>query len=203
MNVTHFWRSAALLEFLLIILVLLFIAFSFFGKCSNNLQADENSAILVNKGFTKIVKDRIHSEKKLFERNVQDFLIIEKGDTIESQVRYICEYLYPDVSAELVLGIIYAESRFTPDIVDSSGSYYGLMQIGPRWHQDRMGRLGVEDLLDPYSNILVGVDYLDELQKTLEDPSVESILQAYRGVRDTSYFSTVLSFAYDLSREVH
>ena len=37
------------------------------------------------------------------------------------------------------------------------------MQISRKWHTGRMEKLGVSDLNDPYSNILVGTDYLAEL----------------------------------------
>ena len=37
------------------------------------------------------------------------------------------------------------------------------MQIQKRYHTARMQRLGCTNLLDPYQNISVGVDYLAEL----------------------------------------
>ena len=39
---------------------------------------------------------------------------------------------------------------------------FGLMQIQPKWHEDRMRRLGVTDLLDPEQNVRVGADLLSE-----------------------------------------
>ena len=43
------------------------------------------------------------------------------------------------------------------------------MQIDPRFHQERMDRLGVTKLTDPKENILVGVDYLAELFREYKD----------------------------------
>lgn len=63
------------------------------------------------------------------------------------------------VEPELIQSIIWHESRYNPDNINSIGCM-GLMQICTVWHQDRIERLGVTDLLDPYSNILVGVDML-------------------------------------------
>ena len=40
------------------------------------------------------------------------------------------------------------------------------MQIIPRWSYDRMARLGVTDIYDPASNILVGIDILAEYYHT-------------------------------------
>lgn len=45
----------------------------------------------------------------------------------------------------------------------TSGIAYGYMQVVPEWHQERMKKLGVEDLKQPYGCIRVGLDYLAEL----------------------------------------
>lgn len=63
---------------------------------------------------------------------------------------------------ELALSVIWKETRFKNSMGDG-GASYGYMQVQPRWHKDRMERLGVTDLTDPYSNFLVGCDFLAEL----------------------------------------
>ena len=68
-----------------------------------------------------------------------------------------------DVPVPLVLAVIARESDFDAGLVDDYGQSYGLMQVQPQWHRERMERLGVIDLLDPSQNILVGIDYLAEL----------------------------------------
>ena len=60
------------------------------------------------------------------------------------------------------MAMIERESGGDADAVNSGGDT-GLLQVNGRWHHDRMGRLGVTDLHDPYSNILVAADYLAEL----------------------------------------
>ena len=67
------------------------------------------------------------------------------------------------VSVPLVLAIIARESDFDAKLVDDNGQSFGLMQIQPQWHRERMKRLGVVDLLDPAQNVQVGIDYLSEL----------------------------------------
>ena len=91
----------------------------------------------------------------------------------------ICEDY--DVAPELIVSMIYHESRFHVDSVatSDSGCAYGLMQIMPRWHQARMERLGCSDLLDPYQNILVGVDLIAENIRS--GRGVEWALMAYNG----------------------
>lgn len=65
---------------------------------------------------------------------------------------------------ELVLAVIEKESNYNPSEIGDNGDSYGLMQVQPSQHWDRMERLGVSetDLLDPYKNVLVGIDYLTE-----------------------------------------
>lgn len=96
-----------------------------------------------------------------------------------SYVHEICETYYPNVDPYLIRSMIEQESSYRAEIIGDNGKSYGLMQIQPRWNQDRMSRLGVSDLLDPYSNILVGVDLVSELLETT--PTVEYALMSYNG----------------------
>lgn len=75
--------------------------------------------------------------------------------------------LYPDVELSLILAVAKKESRYNPDAI--GGGAYGLMQIIPFCHADRIERLGVTDILDPYSNLLVGTDLLSALLKQYKD----------------------------------
>lgn len=67
------------------------------------------------------------------------------------------------VDVPLVLAIIGQESNYNAHAVGDNGNSLGLMQIQPRWHQSRMDRLGMDDLLDPHQNVTVGIDLLAEL----------------------------------------
>lgn len=88
------------------------------------------------------------------------------------------------VCPEIVEAVIERESSWRPDAVN--GSCIGLMQINPEFHADRMERLGIEDLLDPYDNILVGTDFLAELFRTYGDPYAALMYYnaGYDGLRD-------------------
>lgn len=81
------------------------------------------------------------------------------------------------ICPELVEAIIERESGWDPEAVN--GDCIGLMQVSEKWHQDRMERLGVTDLTDPYDNILVGVDYLAELFEQYED--IGAVLMKWNG----------------------
>lgn len=87
--------------------------------------------------------------------------ILTREELINSYVNEIC-LMYPLIDSKLVKSVIFYESTYNPDC--KTGSCLGLMQISTKWHKERMARLGVTNLYDPYGNILVGVDYLSELQ---------------------------------------
>lgn len=76
------------------------------------------------------------------------------------------------VDPELVLAIAWTESRCDPT-AHGRDNDSGMMQIIPKWHGDRIERLGVTDLFDPVQNMTLGVDLLvdlgakDDLRKAL------------------------------------
>lgn len=83
-------------------------------------------------------------------------------------------YLYSHIIAEkygiepsLIIAVAKKESRFNPN-VNGSGAI-GLMQIIPSCHGDRISRLEVSDIWDPYSNLLIGADLLAELLSKYKD----------------------------------
>lgn len=101
----------------------------------------------------------------------------------------------------LVIAVIWRESCYQVDAVGDAGQAIGLMQIQPRWHQERMDRLGVTDLGDPRSNILVGCDILAEV---IGQYGVTGGLTYYRWGRadgDGAYAAEVLAYAEDLKGE--
>lgn len=134
---------------------------------------------------------------------------VEPLTAIEQDVLDICKR-YPDVYPELVHSIIWHESRYNSSSVSKSGCV-GLMQISPKWHKKRAEKLGVTDLYDQYGNILVGVDYLNDLYRyNGEDWELALMLYSMDNKKarqlhalgmTTTYVDSVLSRAYELRRE--
>ncbi len=93
----------------------------------------------------------------------------------ESQdlLRQACEE--SGVDMVLALAVISRETDFR-NISGDNGNAYGYFQVWPKWHYDRMERLGVTDLNDPLGNFRVGCDLLAEL---LNKYSVSEALTAY------------------------
>ena len=100
---------------------------------------------------------------------------VDELESWYSYLEYVCEQ--KAICPELVQAIIETESNWDPEA--RNGDCVGLMQISEKWHQDRMERLGVTDLTDPYDNILVGVDYLQELTSRYVDQAM--VLMIYNG----------------------
>lgn len=82
-----------------------------------------------------------------------------------------------EIDPVIVFSIIEKESDYDTNAIGDNGDSEGLMQVQRKHHGERMARLGVTDLFDPYENVLVGVDYLAELLTKYGD--MEMALIAY------------------------
>lgn len=84
-----------------------------------------------------------------------------------------------DVEPSVVIAMIERESRYEASVVGDNGRSFGLMQIQPKWHSARMTKLGCDDLLDPFQNVTVGIDFMAELLE--RGRGIEWALMAYNG----------------------
>lgn len=120
------------------------------------------------------------------------------------------------VDYEMVFALIEHESRCRWSATGDGGSSIGLMQISGKWHGDRMERLHCTDLMDPFQNIRVGVDFLHELQEQLEGSEflIADVLAAYnygmtgarkhlwdKGIHWYSYNEEIMERAQELKAE--
>lgn len=103
-----------------------------------------------------------------------------------------CEAYHIDPA--IVMAMIWRESRYNADAVGDSGNSLGLMQIQPYWHGGRMERLGCEDLLDPYQNVVVGIDYLAESIERYDGDIAKALVAYNQG----SYYETITGYALDV-----
>ncbi len=96
------------------------------------------------------------------------------------------------VSFELALAVIRKETNYR-NVNGDNGNSVGYMQVQPRWHEERMNRLGVTDLSEPLGNFRVGCDYLADL---LDKYSMEEALTAYNSGKpgDSYYADTVIDY---------
>lgn len=101
----------------------------------------------------------------------------------------LCEEYH--IEPSILFAMAERESRFTADAVGDGGDSLGMFQVQPKWHQDRMDRLGVTDLFDPYQAAVVAVDFLAELLARY-DGDIGKALTAYN---QGSFKGTVTKYA--------
>lgn len=106
-----------------------------------------------------------------------EYFDVDLSENLQMHIFKLCEEY--GVEPELVFALIEEESKYQADAVDPSGESFGLMQIQPKWHKLRMTRLNCNDLLEPFQNTMVGIDYLAELQEMNPDPAW--VLMAFNG----------------------
>ena len=115
----------------------------------------------------------------------------------------------------IVVALIERESGYKWDRVGDDGNSKGYMQIYEKWHCDRMEAEGVTDLYNPYENIRVGLNYLQEIQnKYLSSSGVNCVLMVYNmgestakknwsnGTYSTEYSKGIVSRAQEIEQEL-
>lgn len=98
----------------------------------------------------------------------------------EASVRSIATYagnMY-GIDPDILLALSWVESRWTPTAV-SPHNAVGLCQIIAKWQGDRMARLGLYDLYDPVSNMIIAADLIHELQGYPNGADIQWVLMAY------------------------
>ena len=104
-----------------------------------------------------------------------------------------------DVPYALILAIIEYESGYEFDKTGDNGNSKGYMQIYEKWHTDRMQKLNCTDLMNPYQNVKVGIDFLSYLLKKYG--TVQDALAAYnygeRGAREHLWNNGVYVYSYN------
>ena len=115
----------------------------------------------------------------------------------------------------MALALIETESGYRYDAIGDRGNSKGLMQIYEKFNKDRMERLGVRDLYNPYENMRVGVDVIKEIQdRYLESSGAHCVLMVYnRGasgakklwdkeIYRTEYSRKILQRADEIKQEI-
>lgn len=139
----------------------------------------------------------------------------DTGGCLPESVR---TYLYNlcrqhNISYPFMLALIESESGYQWDAESSDGSCKGYTMINDKWHQERMRKLGVVDIYDPYGNLEVSVDFLSELFAEYHDASV--VLMCYNcgesgakrlledGIYSTEYSEKILEREAEISLEIY
>lgn len=73
------------------------------------------------------------------------------------------------IPPSIVIAMIERESQFQVYAMGDDGRSFGLMQIQPKWHLQRMIDMGCTDLFDPIQNVKVGIAILGDLKNQHND----------------------------------
>lgn len=118
-----------------------------------------------------------------------------------------------NISYPLMLALIETESGYKWDAESSDGSCKGYAMINDKWHQERMRKLGVTDIYNPYGNLDVAVDFLAELFSKYRDENIalmcyncgesgaERLLQM--GIESTAYSERILQREDEIAYEIY
>ena len=158
-------------------------------------------------GTVQIIAETIPEEVKEVEE--VEYFDVPLDEELQDYIFELCEE--HNIEPALVIAMIEKESNYNASAIGDKGNSLGLMQIQPRWNQDRMDILDCQNLLDPFQNVAVGIDLLDELFS--KGNSVEWVLMAYNGGQSyanrkisngevSTYAKTVLSNSKNLERGV-
>ena len=114
---------------------------------------------------------------EIIETDAPEYFDVPLSHDIQDHIFEVCEEY--GIAPALVVAMIAQESDFGAHKVGDGGDSAGLLQVQQKWHQERMDRLGCDNLLDPYQNITVAVDYISELKEI--NPDLYWVLMAYNG----------------------
>lgn len=115
------------------------------------------------------------------------------------QIYTYCLCKQQNVRYSLILAVIERESGYRYDCTGDDGESVGYMQIMEKWHGERMRELGCTDLMNPYQNVRVGVDYLSELIERYG--TIQDALAAYnygeKGAKENLWSNGVYLYEYN------
>lgn len=149
------------------------------GEAASDFSNFPYDHVIAVKKIEEEPVSRIFEDRQLI--GFQEYQIPEEFEAEGGELPYeLQEHIYKlcedyGVDYALILAMIEIESAYQKDAVSSCNAI-GYMQVIEKWNVDRMERLGVDDLYDPYSNIAVGIDCIAELS---EKYPVEAALGVY------------------------
>lgn len=133
-------------------------------------------------------------------------------EVVQAYLWCLCEER--GINYYVVVALIERESRYQWDASGDNGNSKGYMQIYESWHKGRMEAEGVTDLYNPYGNIRVGLNFLQELTGGGVNADYHYVLMSYnmgesrakalykKGIYSTEYSIGILQRAQELQQEL-
>lgn len=133
-------------------------------------------------------------------------------EVVQAYLWCLCEER--GINYYVVVALIERESRYKWDTSGDNGNSKGYMQIYENWHKERMEAEGVTDLYNPYGNIRVGLNFLQELTGGGVNANYHYVLMSYnmgesrakefynKGIYSTDYSTGILQRAQEIQQEL-
>jgi len=154
---------------------------AFSRKCEAVCAIESRDAVKAVTEPTEEIKDEVTSAIPLYD--------VPLSTELQLHIIHTCEE--KQIDPAIVVAMAFRESTYNTKAVGDGGDSLGLLQIQPYWHSERMNRLGCTDLLDPFQNVTVGVDYLCELLNRYDGDMAKALTAYNRG----HYAGTVTEYA--------
>ena len=185
-------------DIFLLIGLLIVVLWAVVGTNSNEKATAEPTTAYTTEETTEHIIESIPEETTETEPPV---VLYDVPLDCELQLHIISTAEAYGIDPAIIVAMAFRESTYNPNAIGDNGNSYGLLQVQPRWHYDRMQRLNCTDLLDPYQNVIVGTDYLAEQIDRYGD--LAKGLTAYnRGHYSgtiTDYAKTIIAMANELN----
>lgn len=123
------------------------------------------------------------------EVQTKKYFDVPLSQNLQDHIFNLCEEY--GIAPEIIVAMIERESNYDDGAVGDNGKSAGLMQIQEHNHYDRIERLGVTNLFDPFENVEVGIDFFAQCI-TRNGGNVEMALMSYNAGQkgaETNYFS--------------
>lgn len=133
-------------------------------------------------------------------------------EVVQAYLWCLCEER--GINYYVAVALIERESRYQWDASGDNGNSKGYMQIYESWHKERMEAEGVTDLYNPYGNIRVGLNFLQELTGGGVNADYHYVLVSYnmgesranalyeKGIYSTEYSTGILQRAQEIQQEL-
>ena len=142
----------------IVVIVFSLFVIAYCGEAANCYDAEPTVEVTVATEPTEVTDATVPAEAT--EPTETEVLFYDVPLDDDLQLHIIEEAVEHGIDPAIIIAMAYRESRYNAKAMGDGGSSYGLLQIQKKWHSKRMKKLGCTDLLDPYQNVTVGIDYL-------------------------------------------
>lgn len=178
------------LVFLAAVIIVLLVNITVSGKSTAEAATEPTTAPTLAEA-TEYITEPTEAETIATEATEPPVILydVPLEEDLQLYIINLCEEKHIDPA--IIIAMAWKESTYRPRAIGDNGKSFGLLQIQTKWHSKRMQKLGCTDLLDPYQNVTVAVDYLCELLNRYGGDMGKALTAYNRG----HYSGTITNYA--------